>query len=292
LYSKVYRTLLMGCAASFLSGMVPEIIDPPAELPQLHHLFFTLCIRPKDTKSEQYREYEGKNLPDEIQFYDIFFQKNYPEVVTRAYGDFFCDSREDSSVPCADESAALVEYLDAVRFKYNKKGVDVILQCVLLGDSAAKLFIAVLQSLNHTEFPHIINSASLYDISLSLCTHKDFSSLFIRQAYFFLPKNEQHSLFSLSFQEKRGLRTFVSYDPIPESVKYPFWVLGPVFIRHLSVLRESSGEILFSPDSVVLKIGKSRIDVSEGVFSVVKKFEKKTQKADLLSRFLDIFSQK
>jgi hypothetical protein len=271
--------------------MVPEIIDPSAEPPQLHHLFFTLCIRPKDTKSEQYREYEGKNLPDEIQLYDIFFQKNYPEVVTRSYGDFFCDSREDSS-PCADESAALIEYLDAVRFRYNKKGVDVILQCVVLGDSAAKLFIAVLQSLNHTEFPHIINSASLYDISPSLCTHKDLSSLFIRQAYFFLPKKEQHSLSSLSFQNQGGLRTLVLYDPIPASVKCPFWVLGPVCIRHFSVLRESSGEISFSPDSVVLKIGKSRIDASGGVFSVVKKFEKKTQKADLLSRFLDIFSQK
>lgn len=266
--------------------------EPVVELPQARHLFTTLFmgITEQGTSNKGLIEYDNQNLPEKIVFYDKFFQKNFPEISARHYCACTVDDSKDESLE--DSGAALLEYLDKFRLRCNEKGIEPIIQCEISGDRAAEIFLACVAFSEKADCPQSINTVSFYNISPAILAHNVLASPLIRRAYFFMPKSGSTQL---NNQQKDMPRIVVGCDPLPKAIAQPWWVLAPVFLRHLWVLASSTAEIslsTFFTDSAVLTCGKSKIDLSNALFPELKKHEQCAQKSTPLQSLLNFLTLK
>lgn len=249
---------------------------------QPKYLFTTLFIgiAEQSGSDKGFVEYDDQQLPQKVALYDAFSKKSFPEISARRYCAFMSDKSKNESLE--DSGAALLGHLDALRLRCNETGIEPIIQCEISGDRAAEIFLACIALSQHTDFPHSINTASFYDISDATLNNTMLASLLIRHAYFFMPKNGVKV--QLNNQQKDLARVAVLCDTMPKAIAQPWWVLAPVFLRHLWVLASPASlaaEISLSTflnDSAVLVCGRNKIDVSNALFPVLKSSESGNQK--------------
>ena len=273
---------------SIEAQIVPEVVT---EKPQACHLFTTIFMGTSEQGSSNkgFIEYENEQLPEKIGLYDRFFQKNFPEISARKCCLLSIDTSKSESLE--DAAAALLGHLDAFRLRCNKEGIEPIIQCEVSGDRAAEIFLACMAYSEVADFPQSINTVSFYDVSDAMRKHKTLTSQLIRRAYFFMPKSG--SKLPLNNQQKDMARIVVLCDTLPKTIAHPWWVLAPVFLRHLWVLASSTAEIslsTFFTDSAVLTCGKNKIDVSNALFPILKSFELTNQKNKPLSTVMSMFA--